>query len=666
MNYPNVFSPLDLGFVMLRNRIIMGSMHTGLEEKSGGFERMAVFYAERARADAGLIVTGGISPNRLGRLYPFGAKLTTKHEADKHRIITDAVHTEGGKICLQILHGGRYSYHPFAVAPSALKAPISKFRPWKMWQWTIRSTIRDFGNTAFLAKKAGYDGVEIMGSEGYLINEFIAPRTNKRMDEWGGSFENRIRFPLAIVREIKQRAGDDFLIIFRLSMLDLVEEGSSWDEVVTLAKELEKAGVHIINTGIGWHEARIPTIAATVPNGTFSWVTQMLRNAVKIPLVTSNRINTIEQADTILQNGGADLISMARPFLADPEIVKKAKEGTAHLTNTCIACNQACLDNIFSGKTASCLVNPFACNESLMLPSVPVKRKNIAVVGGGVAGLSFALQAAKRGHSVSVFERQDHIGGQFGLAARIPGKEVYSKTVSYFEENLKLYDCKIYTNTVFSINHIDEHQIDEVVIASGVRPRKINIPGIDHPKVMDYTEAILHPEKVGRKIAIIGAGGIGYDVALLLTENDQINFFDFWGIDKEYLNRGGIKKAVKAESKHTVWLMQRKEGKMGTTLGKTTGWIHRLRLKLAGVKTIPGVNYTKIDDAGLHIVYKHEKQLLPADTIIICAGQESENDTLKLLTTTSIPVNMIGGAMKAGELDAEKAIREGAELGLHI
>lgn len=666
MQYPNVFTPLDLGFVKLRNRIIMGSMHTGLEEEKRGFERMAVYYAERAKGEAGLIITGGVAPNRRGWLLPFGAKLSTVSEAQKHKQITDAVHKEGGKICLQILHGGRYSYHPFSVAPSAIKAPISKFKPWKLSSWGIRSTIKDFAHTAWLAREAGYDGIEIMGSEGYLINQFIAPKTNHRKDKWGGSFENRIRFPIQIIQAIKARVGENFLIVFRLSMIDLVEDGSTWEEVVKLAKELEKNGVHIINTGIGWHEARIPTIASMVPNGAFTWITEKLKKEVSIPLVATNRINSIAQAETVLSESQADLISMARPFLADPFIVKKSREGKAGLVNTCIACNQACLDHIFKQKVATCLVNPFACNETELISVPAAVSKKIAVIGGGPAGLSFALEAAKRGHTVHVYEQKDRLGGQFNLASHIPGKEEFSETIRYFENNLKEHQSKIFLNTTFDLNSYQTNLYDEVVVAAGVIPRKINIEGIDHPKVLNYPEAINNPDRIGKSVAVIGAGGIGYDIATLLVHQNTRDYLSFWGIDKSYQNRGGTTREIKGDQKRKIWLLQRKEGKMGETLGKTTGWIHRLLLKKSGVVNMSGVAYQKIDDEGLHILHNGIVSVLPVDTIIICAGQESDHSTLQMLMNQSIPFHLIGGALRAGEVDAKRAIQEGVQLGLKI
>lgn len=666
MLYPKVFNPLDLGFITLKNRIIMGSMHTGLEEAKGGFERMAAYYSERAKGEVGLIITGGVAPNRRAWLTPFGAKLTTDAEATKHKVITEAVHKAGGKICLQILHGGRYSFHPFAVAPSAIKSPISKFKPWKLTGSGIWSTIRDFGNTAFLAKQAGYDGVEIMGSEGYLINQFIVPKTNHRNDEWGGTFENRIRFPLEIIKEVKKRAGNEFLIIFRLSMLDLIDEGSTLEEVILLAQQLEKSGVHIINTGIGWHEARIPTIASSVPNGAFTWITQKLKNEIKIPLVATNRINTIDQAEMILQNGEADLISMARPFLADPYIVQKSKNGQANLVNTCIACNQACLDQIFKQQVASCLVNPFACHETEMISTKTNTRKKIAVIGGGPSGMAFSLEAAKRGHEIHVFEKQNILGGQFNLASLIPGKEEFKETTRYFEENLKLYNVRIHLNITFTLEHVKSLGFDEVVVSSGVKPRRIEIEGINHPKVISYPDAIKFPEKIGKNVAIIGAGGIGYDVASTLVHKRELSYYKHWGIDQEYKSRGGIMQSAHNEPNHKVWLLQRKEGKMGETLGKTTGWIHRLNLKKLKVDTIAGVEYQKIDDQGIHIVVNNKPKLLAADTVIICAGQESENELVKDLEKYGIKFYVIGGALKAGEVDAKRAIMEGVELGLKI
>lgn len=644
----------------------MGSMHTGLEEAKDGFERMAAFYAARARGEAGLMVTGGIAPNRRGALALFGSKMSSKPDARRHKTITQAVHDEGGRICMQILHAGRYGYHPFIVAPSRIKASISPYTPWKLTVGEIKWTIKDFVHSAVLSRMAGYDGIEIMGSEGYLINQFIAKRTNIRTDDWGGSYENRLRFPLEIVKQTRKAVGKDFIIIFRLSMLDLVEEGSSWEEIVQFAKLLEEAGVSIINTGIGWHEARIPTIASMVPEGAFIWVTQRLKEHIKVPLITTNRINNPDQAEAILAANQADMISMARPFLADAEIVKKSRLGKAKYINTCIACNQACLDQIFNRQIASCLVNPVACHETIFIPKPTNILKNLAVIGGGPAGMSAAVEAAKRGHRVVLFEESNELGGQFKLAKEIPGKEVFKESIRYFTEQLKLADVELRMNTRFTTAIGFTEVFDEIILAAGVRPRQLNIQGIDHPKVLSYPEAILHPEKVGKSVAIIGAGGIGFDVATQLLHQEEGVFEDFWGIDKSYTKAGGIKTPKVLHATRKVWLLQRSPEKIGRNLGKTTGWIHRLLIKRLSVTSLAGVNYKKIDDEGFHILYNDQPLLLPVDTIIICAGQESNNELYDQLQPLSIPIYVIGGALLASELDAKRAIEEGTKLGMRI
>ena len=644
----------------------MGSMHTGLEDSKDSYDRLAVFYAARARGEAGLIVTGGIAPNRRGSLTLFGSKMSSSSEVRRHRMITNAVHHEGGKICMQILHAGRYGYHPFIVAPSNIKAPMSSYTPWKLTTGEIRWTINDFVNSARLAKEAGYDGIELMGSEGYLINQFIASRTNKRNDDWGGSFENRIRFPLEIVKRTREAVGKNFIIIFRLSMLDLVEEGSSWEEVVKLAKLLEENGVNIINTGIGWHEARIPTIAYMVPNGAFTWVTERLKGEVKIPLVTTNRINSPEQAEQILASVYADMVSMARPFLADPDFVLKARKGKPHLINTCIACNQACLDQIFNKRIASCLVNPKACHETLYTPRMITLEKRIAVVGGGPAGLAAANEAAKRGHRVTLFEASNALGGQFKLAKEIPGKLEFKETIRYFNAELIRRDVEIRLNTKFTKSIAIQSKFDEIILASGVSPRPIRIEGIDHPKVMTYPDAINHPEKIGKTVAIIGAGGIGYDVATKLLHQDKDNYEDIWGIDKTYSHNGGLKKPQIMKPSKQVWLLQRSPQKMGAKLGRTTGWIHRQFLKRSYVTNLNNVVYQKIDDEGLHIYHNENSMILPVETIIICAGQVSNNQLVDELRPLGIHVHVIGGALMASEIDAKRAIEEGVRLGMRI
>lgn len=668
--YPTLLTPLDLGFTQLRNRVLMGSMHTGLEEEKGGFDKLAAFYAERARSGVGLIVTGGIAPNLRGRLVPHGSQLSFPWQVSKHKKVTRAVHQEGGKIALQILHAGRYAYHPFSLAPSALKAPISPFKPRAMSERQIRGTIRDFAATAALAKAAGYDGVEVMGSEGYLINQFICERTNKRTDGWGGSSENRMRFPVEIVRAIRERVGTDFIIIFRLSMLDLVEQGSTLEEVIALGKALEAVGVTLINTGIGWHEARIPTIATSVPRGAFSWVTAELKKHLKVPLITTNRINTPEVAERILAGGEADMVSMARPFLADPEFVIKAAENRADEINTCIACNQACLDHVFKQKRASCLVNPRACFETeLTFGRVPQPKK-LAVVGAGPAGLAFACYAAERGHQVSLFDQASEIGGQFNFAKQIPGKEEFHETLRYFAKRLEKCGVELYLGQRQSAESLLGGGFDEVILATGIRPRSPNIPGIEHPKVMNYLDVLRDHKPVGQKVAVIGAGGIGFDVAEFLVEKKvemdanghRDHWLKEWGIDKQLDQRGGLIVPEIDAPERQVWLLQRKESKVGDGLGKTTGWIHRTVLKNRKVQMLSGVQYLGIDDEGLHIQVGETKQCLPVDQVIICAGQEPLKELQAGLQAAGKPVHIIGGADVAAELDAKRAIRQGAEL----
>lgn len=668
--YPTLLTPLDLGFTRLRNRVLMGSMHTGLEEEKGGFDKLAAFYGERARGGVGLIVTGGIAPNLRGRLVPHGTQLSFPWQVAKHRKVTEAVHREGGKIALQILHAGRYAYHPFSLAPSALKAPISPFKPRAMSERQIRGTIRNFATTAALARSAGYDGVEVMGSEGYLINQFICERTNKRTDGWGGSFDNRMRFPVEIVRAIRERVGTDFIIIFRLSMLDLVEQGSSLEEVIALGRALEQVGVTLINTGIGWHEARIPTIATSVPRGAFSWVTAELKKHLKVPLITTNRINTPEVAERILAGGEADMVSMARPFLADPEFVIKAAEDRADEINTCIACNQACLDHVFKQKRASCLVNPRACFETeLTFGRVPQPKK-LAVVGAGPAGLAFACYAAERGHQVSLFDQASEIGGQFNFAKQIPGKEEFHETLRYFARRLEKCGVELYLGQRQSAESLLGGGFDEVILATGIRPRTPNIPGIEHPKVLSYLDVLRDHKPVGEKVAVIGAGGIGFDVAEYLVEKraegeavqQRDHWLKEWGIDRQLGERGGLIKPEIDAPERQIWLLQRKESKVGDGLGKTTGWIHRTVLKNRRVQMLSGVQYLRIDDQGLHIQVGEAKQCLPVDQVIVCAGQEPLKELQAGLQAAGKPVHIIGGADVAAELDAKRAIRQGAEL----
>ncbi len=669
--FPHLFAPLDLGFTTLPNRLLMGSMHTGLEDHRD-LKRLAVYFAERARGGAALMVTGGIAPNRRGWLAPFSAKMTTAAEARRHRVVTEAVHAEGGKIAMQILHAGRYAMHPMLVAPSPLRAPISPFRPWEISTRLIRETIRDFGRAAALAREAGYDGVEIMGSEGYLINQFIAPRTNKRTDEWGGSAENRFRFPLEVLRSVRQQAGDDFIVIFRLSMLDLVEDGSTWEEIVALAQAVEQAGADLINTGIGWHEARIPTIATVVPRGAYAWVTARLREAVRVPLIATNRINTPEKAEEILAAGWADMVSMARPFLADPAFARKAREGRVEEINTCIACNQACLDHIFAGKEASCLVNPRACRETLLPPAIlnPQRAgRRIAVVGAGPAGMSCAAELGEMGFEVHLFEAAHELGGQFNLAKRIPGKEEFSETIRYFDVRLRKAGVQVNFGLRVGAEALVEDGYEAVVLATGIVPRRPSIPGIDHPKVLMYTDVLRDIHPVGERVAIIGAGGIGFDVATFLTvlpHHSPDDYLREWGIDPEYTARGGLGKAAPASTGRKVWMLQRTKGKMGARLGKTTGWAHRLALKNRGVQFWSGVEYRRINDEGLHLVVNGQPQVLEVDNIVICAGQESLRELQTPLEAAGARVYCIGGARLAAELDAERAIEEGLRTAMTI
>ncbi|MGW1405344.1 FAD-dependent oxidoreductase [Streptomyces sp. NPDC002403] len=664
--YPNLLSPLDLGFTTLPNRVLMGSMHIGLEEVEHGFERMAAFYAERARGGVGLMVTGGIAPDARGCSVPGGARMTTEAEAEQHARVTAAVHAAGGRIAMQILHFGRYAHHPGLVAPSAIQAPISAFTPHALTDDEVEETIEAFARAAELARRAGYDGVEIMGSEGYLINEFIAAATNHRTDRWGGSYENRIRFPVEIVRRVRERVGSDFILIYRLSMLDLVPGGSSLEEVVRLAREIESAGATIINTGIGWHEARIPTIATSVPRGAYTWVTEKVRGAVSVPLVTSNRINTPEVAEEILASGRADMVSMARPFLADPYFVAKAAEGRADAINTCIGCNQACLDHIFSGKVTSCLVNPRACHETELTLSPTRTAKRVAVVGAGPAGLACAVSASERGHEVTLFDAAEQIGGQLNVARRVPGKEEFDETLRYFRTRLREEKVGLRLGTRVTADALDG--FDEVVLATGVTPRSPGIPGQDHPSVVGYLDVLRGGAPVGERVAVIGAGGIGFDVAEFLTDpgdgasRDPEVFFRQWGVDTGYHGRGGLRAPERAKSPRTVHLIQRRTGKVGAGLGKTTGWIHRTELRHRGVTTIAGAAYDRIDDEGLHLTVDGEQRVLPVDTIVVCAGQEPRRDLYEELLAAGRTAHLIGGADVAAELDAKRAIRQGTEL----
>jgi 2,4-dienoyl-CoA reductase (NADPH2) len=666
--YPHLLQPLDLGFTTLRNRVLMGSMHVGLEEAKDGFERMAAFYAERARGGVALMVTGGIAPNDDGLPYPGGARMASEEEAEKHKVVTDAVHAAGGKIAMQILHFGRYAYHPGLVAPSAIKAPISPMPPRALTTEEVERTVNDYAHSAAMAQKAGYDGVEIMGSEGYLINEFIASRTNQRDDEWGGAYENRMRFPVEIVRRTRERVGPNFIIIYRLSMLDLVEGGSTFDEVVQLAQAVEAAGATIINTGIGWHEARIPTIATSVPRGAFAWVTQKMKGKVKIPLITTNRINTPEVGEKILAEGCADMVSMARPLLADPEFVNKAAAGKADEINTCIGCNQACLDHTFSGKITSCLVNPRACHETILKIEPVTAKKRIAVVGAGPAGLAAATTAARRGHEVTLFEAGEDVGGQFNIAKQIPGKEEFYETLRYYRNEIKLSGVKAQFNTRVGVDELVQSGFDEILLATGVTPRTPAIEGVDHPKVLSYLDVLRDKKPVGKNVAVIGAGGIGFDVSEYLThegESPALNLAKFnaeWGIDSEYKDRGGIKPAHLDKAPRQIYLLQRKTSKVGDGLGKTTGWIHRTSLKNRNVEMIAGATYNKIDDAGLHISVGGKDVLLPVDNVVLCAGQEPFRALQAGLEAAGQKVTLIGGADVAAELDAKRAIKQGTEV----
>ncbi|EMU1129583.1 TPA: FAD-dependent oxidoreductase [Citrobacter koseri] len=672
MSYPSLFAPLDLGFTRLKNRVLMGSMHTGLEEYPDGAERLAAFYAERARHGVALIVTGGIAPALSGVGMEGGATLNDASQLPHHRVITDAVHEEGGKIALQILHTGRYSYQPHLVAPSAIQAPINRFTPHELTHDEILQLIDDFARCAQLAREAGYDGVEVMGSEGYLINEFLTVRTNQRDDEWGGDYARRMRFAVEVVRAVRQRVGSDFIIIYRLSMLDLVENGGTFDETVQLAQAIESAGATLINTGIGWHEARIPTIATPVPRGAFSWVTRKLKGHVTVPLVTTNRINDPQVADDILARGDADMVSMARPFLADAELLSKAQSGRADEINTCIGCNQACLDQIFVGKVTSCLVNPRACHETKM-PIVPAEhKKSLAVVGAGPAGLAFAINAAARGHDVTLFDALAEIGGQFNIAKQIPGKEEFYETLRYYRRMIEVTGVTLKLNRFVTAD--DLQPFDEAILACGIEPRKPSIEGIDHPKVLTYLEVLRDKTPVGKRVAIIGCGGIGFDTAMYLSQPGDpssqsiAEFCVEWGIDTSLQQPGGLRPEGPhlSRSPRQIVMLQRKASKPGQGLGKTTGWIHRATLLSRGVKMIPAVSYQKIDDDGLHVLINGEPQLLNVDHVVICAGQEPRRELAEPLRASGKTVHLIGGCDVAMELDARRAIAQGTKLALAI
>lgn len=665
--YPHLLKPLDLGFTQLKNRVLMGSMHTGLEEAPNGHVRMAAYFAERAKGGVGLIVTGGIGPNDEGATHKDTKRLDTEQAIAEHKMITDGVHKHDGKICMQILHTGRYAYNPELVAPSAVQAPINPFKPKALDAQGIEKQVQDFIDTSLQAQKAGYDGVEIMGSEGYFLNQFIAARTNHRDDDWGGEYKNRIRLPLEVVRRVREAVGEQFIIIYRLSMLDLVEGGSTYDEVVELGLEIEKAGATIINTGIGWHEARIPTIATKVPRAAFTWVTAKFREALNIPVITSNRINTPEVAEDVLARGDADMVSMARPFLADPDFVIKTMENRSDEINTCIGCNQACLDHVFVGKMTSCLVNPRACHETELNIEPTQAVKNIAVVGAGPAGLAAATTAAQRGHKVTIFDGADEIGGQFNIAKQIPGKEEFYETLRYFSRQLALLGVTLKLKTRVDANTLNNSEFDEVIIATGIAPRTPPIEGIDHPKVLSYIDVIVRKKHVGEKVAIIGAGGIGFDVSEYLShagESTSQNipaFMKEWGIDMNFGSRGGIEgvKPAPTPSPREIFLLQRKTTKVGAGLGKTTGWAHRAGLLSKGVSMLAGVEYLKVDDAGLHIKVNDKVQVLNVDHIVVCAGQEPLRE---LVDGLNKPHHLIGGADLATELDAKRAINQGTRL----
>ena len=677
--YPHLFQPLDLGHVTLPNRILMGSMHTGLEDRLWNWPRLTAYFEARARGGVGLMVTGGIAPNRRASLAPLASKLTNRWEARRHRRMTDAVHAAGGRICMQILHAGRYAYHPFSVAPSAIKSPITPFKPSALSERGVERQIGTFVRCASLAQRAGYDGVEVMGSEGYFINQFLVPRTNRREDRWGGSFDNRMRLAVEIVRRTREAVGERFIIIYRLSMLDMLADGNSWDEVVALGQAIEQAGASIINTGIGWHETRVPTIATSVPRAAYTWVTAKLRDSVSLPLVTTNRINMPHTAEAVLARGEADMISMARPFLADPDWVTKAQADRADEINTCIGCNQACLDHVFQNKIASCLVNPQAAHETELLIEATGKARRIAVVGAGPAGLAAATTAARRGHQVVLFDQADRIGGQFNMAKRIPGKEEFVETLRYFARQIELLGIDLRLGTKASADSLAGQGFDEVIIATGVTPRDPAIPGQDHRSVLSYVEVLREQRPVGRRVAVIGAGGIGFDVSEFLVHGEvpaepdpdrpePAEFFRHWGVDTEIERRGGVEgmRPDFPAPAREIWLLQRKTSKPGGGLGKTTGWIHRASLKQFGVEMLSGVSYERIDDQGLHIRINDQARCLSVDNVVICAGQVPNRELAESLSALGIKAHLIGGADVAAELDAKRAIDQGTRLAAQL
>ncbi|MDC8757705.1 NADPH-dependent 2,4-dienoyl-CoA reductase [Janthinobacterium fluminis] len=668
--YPHLLAPLDLGFTTLRNRVIMGSMHTGLEDRFYNYGKLAAFYRERARGGVGLIVTGGISPNRSGWLLPFGGTLNFAGDVLNHRRVTSAVHEEGGKILMQILHAGRYGYQPFVVSASDKKSPISPFKPRALSEAGIEATIRDYARCAKLARQAGYDGIEVMGSEGYLLNQFLCARTNLRGDGWGGSIENRMRLPVEIVKRIRAAVGPDFIIMYRHSLLDLVDGGNTWDDVVAVAKALQQAGVSILNTGFGWHEARVPTIVTSVPRGAFTSVAGRLRREVTIPVVASNRINMPFEADAILARGDADLVSMARPFLADPQFVAKAAAGRADEINTCIGCNQACLDHTFANQRASCLVNPRACHETELVFSKKAASRKVAVVGAGPAGLSAATAAAACGHQVTLFDSSDSVGGQFKIAMQIPGKEEFAETIRYFRRQIDLLGVKLELGRRVAREELLAGGYDDVIVATGIKVRRPPIPGIDHPKVLSYLDVLQHKAPVGKRVAIIGAGGIGFDVGEYLLHDPAhalplpvASWTAEWGVDLNANSGGGLVAPHAAEPLRQIFLLQRKTSKVGAGLGKTSGWVHRATLSRNGVVMMGGVQYDKIDDHGLHITVGGEQRLLAVDHVVVCAGQDSLTELMPAGPAAGGPrFHKIGGAALAAELDAKRAIKEGAEL----